>query len=70
MEGNIRIYRLPKGRGTVRTSENDIALASLYRAIVKVTWRVFNQLNVCFLFLYTIKSNINDIRKDTTISKF
>ena len=23
---------------------------SLYRGIVKVTWRVFNQLNVCFIF--------------------
>ena len=27
---------------------------SLYREIVKVTWRVFNQLNVFFLFWYAI----------------
>jgi len=27
---------------------------SLYHGIVKVIWRVFNQLNVCFLFWYAI----------------
>jgi hypothetical protein len=29
----------------------------LYRGIVKVMWKVFNQLKVCFLFWYTIKKN-------------
>jgi hypothetical protein len=27
---------------------------SLYHGIVKITWRVFNQLNACFLFWFSI----------------
>ena len=34
---------------------------SLYRGIVKVTWRVFNQLNVWFLFWYAITNFSYDV---------
>jgi hypothetical protein len=65
IEVNIRIYKQPSGRGTgPKTLYRLVAPVyarfwtglcqqpSLYRGIVKVTWRVFNQLNACFCKLY------------------
>ena len=75
MEGNIRIYRLPKGHGTdqwkyycpswrwgkytfhvapVYTRFLDRSISATQSGIMKVTWIVFNQLNACFLFWYSI----------------
>jgi hypothetical protein len=68
MEGNIRIYRLPKGRGTdqwkmILPEPKLLSIhgywtglyqhPSMYHGIVKVTWRMFNQLDSGKIYQHT-----------------